>query len=213
MAHWPTRKSVGRRPSRARRAVRSTSTFSSTSIRLWSVATSLAGSRVPSARATKIESGFCTKLNALETMKPSAETTRPVVGPVPTSTSPTRSSPPTVSIRTTAGATRSTAARMACSSSSAERARRGSRAAQSRQASMPRKSSGHAERRTRRGNVQIPIRRHCCSDRPLIMLEMQRPARPVRPLSWTSIRSWLRRRPASPRRRASTLGQLLAPAP
>ena len=43
------------------------------------------------------------KLNELVMMNPSSETTTPVVGPVPVRTLPTRSRPPTVSIRTMDG--------------------------------------------------------------------------------------------------------------
>ena len=57
-------------------------------------------------------------------MYPSAETTRPVVGPVPASIRPTCSSPPIVSMRTTDGATRSTAAWKACFSTSSRSAAR-----------------------------------------------------------------------------------------
>ena len=44
------------------------SIFNNTNMRLWSVATSRAGLRAPSASWTKIESGLLAKLNALETM-------------------------------------------------------------------------------------------------------------------------------------------------
>ena len=84
MAHWPTAISPFRRGDghgQRRLASGGSVTFNSTSIRLWSVATSLAGSRVPSSRWTSIWAGFWMKLKALETMYPSAETTRPVVGP------------------------------------------------------------------------------------------------------------------------------------
>ena len=65
---------TGRRASRFRAptsgtaSLASVSTFSSTSMRLWSVATSLAARREPPSSVTRIESGFCTKLNALEMM-------------------------------------------------------------------------------------------------------------------------------------------------
>ena len=114
-AHWPTRiSSVGADSGTV--SLASVSTFKSTSMRLWSVATSLAAWREPSSSVTRIEAGFCTKLKALDRIYPSAETTRPVVGPVPISIRPMRSKPPTVSIRTTDGATRASAACIACCS-------------------------------------------------------------------------------------------------
>ena len=67
MAHWPTRISL-------RGAISPTgsgfpaSIFNSTSIREWSVATTLAGLRVPSGKRTRIEAGSAAKLNALEMM-------------------------------------------------------------------------------------------------------------------------------------------------
>ena len=66
-AHWPTRISP-RGTASGTGSGASASTFNSTSMRLWSVATSLAARREPSASVTRIESGFCTKLKALEMM-------------------------------------------------------------------------------------------------------------------------------------------------
>ena len=93
-------------------------TFNNTSMRLLSRATIRAAARSPDGRLTRIDVGCCAKLKALDTIKPSSETTSPVVGPSPTSTLPTFSNPPIVSIRTTHGAIRRTAARNDSSSNS-----------------------------------------------------------------------------------------------
>ena len=104
------------------------SIFSSANWQLWSRAISLAGLRVPSGSRTRIEAGLLTKLNALETIYPLESTTSPVVGPAPKSTRSTRSRPPIVSMRTTDGATRSTASTRAfCSNMSRSSARGGDR--------------------------------------------------------------------------------------
>src|SRR5262249_38182424 len=74
---------------------------------------------------TKMVAGLLAKLNELVMTYPSGATTRPVVGPRPLRTpppiapppgsAPTTSAPPDVSIRTTDGATRATAALIAAS--------------------------------------------------------------------------------------------------
>ena len=102
-AHCPTRKlSAGAAGGPARFLA---STLSSVSILTLSVATCMAASLRPSGSVTRIDAGRAAKLKALEMMYPSAETMMPVVGPVTVSTWPTRSSPPTVSMRTSDGET------------------------------------------------------------------------------------------------------------
>ena len=117
MAHWPTVTS-SRGTASGTGSFSLVLTLSRTNMRLWSRATIWAAARAPLGSVTRIEAGCWTKLNALEMTRPSSLTARPVVGPVPTSSLPTFSRPPSVSIFTTDGATAETAWRMAISSSS-----------------------------------------------------------------------------------------------